>query len=167
MLKKSAAAAMCFCASATAYADLTEAETLQRWNGVMVIVETLHDDAKHINLTTEALDGDVRGKLKAAGVKIFSKEERLADERQPYLYINCNIIFVESIGFTSFSIDVEAHQRVTLVNGAKAQGLTWAKSYTGVQGRDTAAPKIRNVVGAYVDQFIAAMAAGDAEAGSA
>jgi hypothetical protein len=64
-------------------------------------------------------------------------------------------MYLDAAGAASFSLDIEAHQRVTLANGEKAQALTWAKSYLGVQSSDRAAAHIRHVLGGYVDQFIA------------
>ena len=80
----------------------------------------------------------------------------MTNARRPYLYVNCNVVYLESIKLASFSIDVEVHQRVRLVNGETAQGLTWAKSYLGIQGQETAALKIREVVGGFIDEFISA-----------
>ena len=149
-------AAVCAFPAADPGEDLTEKETLRALDGVMLIVEKLHENAKRIQLSGETLEKDVTEKLKAAGIKRLSSDERLADERRPYLYINCHIMYVESIKLTSFSIDVEVHQRVSLANGKKAQGLTWAKSYLGIQSQANAARKIRDVVAEYVDEFIAA-----------
>lgn len=140
--------------SGLAGADVTESESLQGLDEIMIVVEALHEDAGHIGLTREALLEEVTVKLDRADIEILTIQERMADERRPYLYVNCNIVYVESISLTSFSIDVEVHQRVTLANGEKAQALTWAKSYLGIQGQTTAAVKIREVIGLFVDQFV-------------
>ncbi len=136
--------------------DLTEEETLRGLGGVMPIVEELHEDAKNIGLSRETLEHDVAEKLGKAGITILSAEERMANVRRPYLYVNCNVVYVESIKLASFSIDVELHQRVRLADGDMAQGLTWAKTYLGIQGQAKAASKIREVVGGFIDEFIAA-----------
>lgn len=145
----------------TLHADLTEEESLRGLDRVQVVVEALHADADAIDLTTEDIKSDAVAKLDAAGIALLSLDERLEDPRRPYVYINCNVIYLESLKLTSFSIDVEVHQRVTLENGQKAQGLTWAKSYLGVQSRETASTIIREVIQAFVAQFVRAATAAD------
>lgn len=143
-----------FLLTGMANADLSEAETLGGLDGVMVIVERLHPDAEKIGLDRETLDADVRSRLQDAGIEILSPQERMESEERPYLYINCNVMYIENIGLVSFSLDIEVHQRVTLANGEKAQALTWAKSYLGVQSRGRAAAQIRHVLAGYIQQFI-------------
>ncbi len=138
-----------------AAADVDEAGSLRGLAGVMVIVERLHGDAANIGLDRETIDAEVRGRLQKAGIRLLSPDERLADERRPYLYVNCNVMYNEAAGAVAFSLDIEVHQRVTLADGANAQALTWAKSYLGVQSRDRAAAHIRHVIGGYTDEFIA------------
>jgi hypothetical protein len=139
-----------------ASADVSEDESLKGIAGVMVIVERLHADAATFGLERETLDAVVRGGLQKAGIKILSADERMADERRPYLYVNCNVMDVKNPALVTFSIDIEVHQRVTLASGEKAQGLTWAKSYLGIQSADRASEQIRHVLAGYVEQFIAA-----------
>ena len=156
VLKAAVIVALCACPVAAPGEDLTEEETLRELDDIMPIVEALHEDAKNIGLSRETLEKDVAERLKGAGIGTLSNEERLAHVRRPYLYVNCNVIYVESLKLASFSIDVEVHQRVSLANGEMAQGLTWAKSYLGIQDEANAAGKIREVVGGFVDEFVAA-----------
>jgi hypothetical protein len=120
----------------------------------MVIIERLHEDAAQIGIDRETLDAVVRDRLQRADIPILSAAEREADDRRPYLYVNCNVMYLREIAAVSFSLDIEAHQRVTLADGEKAQALTWAKSYLGVQSGDRAAAHIRHVLGGYIDQFV-------------
>ena len=138
-----------------ARADLTKPESLRNLDGVTVIVESFHPDAEQVNLSRAVVELDVRKKLRDAGISMLSDDDREANPRRPVLYINCNLMYVSQIGLATFSIDVEVYQRVTLEGGEKAQGLTWAKSYLGVQGKETAAQKVRDIVGEHIDLFIA------------
>src|SRR5262245_4405901 len=95
-------------------ADLTEDESLRDIGGIMVIVERLHEDATAIGLDRETLDAVVRDGLQKAGIRIYSADERLADERRPYLYVNCNVMRAPGANHVAFSLDIEVHQRVTL-----------------------------------------------------
>jgi len=137
-----------------ASADLSEEESLKGISGVMVIIERLHTDAAAIGLERETLDAVVRDGLQKANVKILSPDERAADERRPYLYVNCNVMDMKNPALIAFSIDIEVHQRVTLTGGEKTQAQTWAKSYLGIQSADQAAEQIRHVLSGYVDQFL-------------
>ncbi len=145
-----AALAVVFAAAA---ADLTEDESLRGISGIMVIVERLHEDAAAIGLDRETLDAVVRDGVQKAGIRILSGEERMADDRRPYLYVNCNVMSAADTGVVAFSLDIEVHQYVTLAGGEKAQSLTWAKSYLGIQSTDRAAQQIRHVLTGYVTQF--------------
>jgi hypothetical protein len=137
----------------SAGADLSEDESLRGITGVMVIVERLHEDAATIGLDRETMDAVVRDGLQKAGIPILSGDERMADDRRPYLYVNCNVMHVDAADMAAFSFDIEVHQRVTLASGDKAQSLTWAKSYLGVQKSERAAQQIRHVLAGYVTQF--------------
>lgn len=142
-------------------AELSEAETLRGLDAVQLIVESLHEDAQRIGLTTASLREQIAQQLDEAGIRRLTGAERAEHARRPYLYINCNFLYVESIELASFSIDVEAHQRATLVTGDEAQVLTWAQSYQGIQSGQRAAEKIREVIASYVDEFIRAVHADD------
>jgi len=137
------------------WADVDEPGSLAGLKGVMVIVERLHEDAARIGLDRETLDAIVRDRLQKADIPILSADERLADERRPYLYVNCNVMGLQGAGAVAFSLDIEAHQRVQLADGEHAQGLTWAKSYLGVQSAERATQHIRHVLTGYLDEFIA------------
>lgn len=141
--------------SPVANSDVDEPGSLRGLGGVMVIVERLHADAEPIGLERETLDAEVRVRLQSAGIPILSADERAANERRPYLYVNCNVMSLGDAGAIVFSLDIEAHQRVRLADGEYAQALTWAKSYLGVQSRDRAAMHIRDVLGGYIDEFVA------------
>lgn len=142
-------------AALPAAAEVSERESLAGLQGVLLVVEDLHADARQIELTRHAIVEDVEARLRDAGIEVMTLQERLGDPRKPYLYINCNVIYVPDIELVSFSIDVESHQLVTLKNGDEAIGLTWAKSYLGVQGKRRAAQKIKDETARLVDLFIA------------
>lgn len=148
--------------AAAAAADLTEDESLRGIGGIMVIVERLHEDAAATGLDRETLDAVVRDGLQKAGIRIYSADERMADDRRPYLYVNCNVMRGPGANQVAFSLDIEVHQRVTLAGGEQAQGLTWAKSYLGIQSADRAAQQIRHVLSGYVSQFTEAHKAANA-----
>lgn len=131
-----------------------ERDSLAGIDGVMIVVEQLPADAERIDLARDDLEREVAYRFKRAGIRVLTAAERGADPRNPYLYVNCNILYVPDIQLTSFSIDVEMHQTATLKNGKDSPVLTWARSYLGVQHRDRAAAAIRGRLGELVEQFI-------------
>lgn len=131
-----------------------ERASLKDLDGVMVLVERLHPDANHIELTREDLEREILYRFKRAGIPALTPAERQANDRQPYLYVNCNILYVPDIQLTSFSIDVELHQNATLKDGREMPVLTWGRSYLGVQHRDRAAAAIRSRLGEFIEHFI-------------
>jgi len=132
---------------------ITEDESLSGLTQIQLVVEKLPASAEAFSLSKGIIELEVTQQLQKAGIKVLSLEERKEHPRRPYVYVNCNLIYVEDIGLVSFSIDVEVHQRVTLVTGEKAQGLTWAKSYLGLAGTSKASQRIRSVVKDYVHIF--------------
>ncbi len=131
-----------------------ERESLRGIQGVRVIVESLPEDADEIDLDRTDLEREIAYRFKRAGIDVLSQDELEADERQPYLYVNCNVLYVPDIKLTSFSIDVELHQTATLKSGQESAVLTWARSFLGIQHRDRAAPTIRTRMGELIEQFI-------------
>jgi hypothetical protein len=131
-----------------------ERDSLRGLRGVMVLVEKLHADATSIELTREDLQREIGYRFKRAGIRILTAEERVEDERRPYLYVNCNVLYIPDLQLTSFSIDVELHQDAELKDGQKLPVLTWARSYLGIQHRDRAAAAIRSRLGEFLEQFI-------------
>lgn len=132
-----------------------ERDSLRGLDGVLILVERLHADAEHIELTHADLEREIAYRFKRAGIRVLTSAEREENERQPYLYVNCNVLYVPDIQLTSFSIDVELHQTATLKDGQEMPVLTWARSYLGVQHRDRAAAAIRSRLGEFTEQFIA------------
>ncbi len=134
--------------------DISESETLQGLDAIQLVVEELPREARPLNVSKGILELDVTKQLQDGGITLLSMDERSAHSRRPYLYVNCNLLYIESLNLTSFSVDVEVHQRVTLETGEKAQGLTWAKSYLGMTSGDIASKRIRETVHDFVGEFI-------------
>lgn len=143
-----------------------ERDSLRGLDGVMVLVERLHPDADNIELTKADLEREIVYRFKRAGIRALTSEERDADAREPYLYVNCNVLYVPDIQLTSFSIDIELHQNAVLKDGQEMPVLTWARSYLGIQHRDRAAAAIRSRLGEFVEQFISDYKAVNKTAGS-
>jgi hypothetical protein len=134
--------------------EISEPETLRGLTEIQLVVEELPREAVALNVSKGILELDATKQLREGGITLLSMDERLAHPRRPYLYVNCNLLYIESLNLTSFSIDVEVHQRATLETGEKAQGLTWAKSYLGMTSGDIASERIRETVHDFVEEFI-------------
>jgi hypothetical protein len=145
--------ALLFMVPVAAQEDVTEEESLRGLKQIQLVVENLPADSEAFNLSKGIIELEVTQQLQAANIEVLSLEDRKKHPRRPYIYINCNLIYVEELGLVSYSIDVEVHQRVTLETGKKAQALTWAKSYLGLTGTNKASQRIRSIVKDYVRIF--------------
>jgi len=134
--------------------DISESETLRGLTAIQLVVEELPPEARPLNVSKGILELDVMKELQEGGITLLSMDERTTHPRRPYLYVNCNLLYIETLNLTSFSVDVEVHQRVTLETGEKAQGLTWAKSYLGMTSGDIASERIRETVHDFVTEFV-------------
>ncbi|PCJ58556.1 MAG: hypothetical protein COA73_09810 [Candidatus Hydrogenedentota bacterium] len=137
--------------------DVSETESLKGLDEIQLVVEELPREAQPLKLTKGLLELDATRQLRDNKITLLSVSERLEHPQRPYLYINCNLLYIEKLNLTSFSIDVEVHQRVTLETGEKAQGLTWAKSYLGMTSGDIVAERVREIVRDFLGEYIEAV----------
>jgi hypothetical protein len=139
-------------------------DSLKGLEGVEVLVEELKADLENYNLTALDIQTDVEAKLRAAGIKIFSKQENEKKQplHKPYLYVKVNSykpVWRKEV--IAFHIEIALKQLVTIPpeHGKYYEksfyAPTWYKSRLGVIfPRDI--PKIRDAVSELTDKFIAA-----------
>jgi hypothetical protein len=93
-------------------------ETLRGITGVMVVVENVSPDIERAGLTPRQLQTDAELRLRKAGIRVLTREERLDTPGGPYLYIRVTGFRVHSmtgalLGYAAFS-HVSLHQNVWL-----------------------------------------------------
>ena len=83
------------------------ANTLQGLQAIRVLVEELRPGARGTGLTPEQIQTDVELQLRKVGIRI----DKSVSE---YLYVNANIVELESIDAYVYSLNLEVNQPVTL-----------------------------------------------------
>ncbi len=135
--------------------DPPEINTLRGLEGVHVLVEKMQPDAERDGLISEGIQMDVELKLRKAGIRVLTFEERVSAPGSPYLYINVNAALNKTIQLYSFTINVQLKQDVYLArNPAIAtKATTWSIEGTGGVGQQRLRD-IREQIADYVDTFI-------------
>lgn len=128
-------------------------QTLRGVEGVYVLIEDFKPEVERAGLAKEQLQTDVEVRLRQAGIRVYTHEELLRAQGQPYLYVNAGVI-LHSDGLVSYGITVEFRQRASLdINAVSAPVTTWSTGgfgTAGILGLHT----LRDTVCNFVDQFI-------------
>jgi hypothetical protein len=136
--------------------DLTEytKDTLRGLIGVVVVIETIKPDAEADGLSISELQTDVELKLVQGGIRVLPHSEWCQTPGRPWLYVSVNTI--KHLGSYFFSVDVQLKQDVNLPHQPSivTSSATWELGSIGFAKTDLLRAKIRESVGAYVDNFI-------------
>ena len=149
------ALAVGFVASVVAADTELERRTLAGLTGVEVVVEPMDPAAEKDGLTTSTLRTDVELKLRQAGIRVLTSDERLAAPGMPYLYLRVGTIKDEE-GLYAYDIDLELKQEVRLTRNPalSLMATTWrVAGWVGTIGSRNLS-KVRERVRDTVDQFI-------------
>ncbi len=135
-------------------------ESLRGFTGVGVSVESFSSDVKDkLPFNENQIRVDVELKLRTAGIKVLSDEERFNTPGMPFLYIRVHIIEISELvpdlpPVFSYDITVQLRQQVYLARNSELLfGTTWEKSLTGtvnIKNVSLTRDRIRN----FLDQFI-------------
>ena len=135
-------------------------ESLRGLTGVGVSVESFSSDVKDkLPFDENQIRVDVELKLRTAGIKVLSREERFNTPGMPFLYIRVHIIETSELvpdlpPVFSYNITVQLRQQVYLARNFELLfGSTWEKSVTDAV--DIKSVSItRDMVKNFLDQFI-------------
>lgn len=131
-------------------------ESLRGLEGVYVVVEELKPEVEQDGLRRSDLLTDVREKLRAAGIRVLTKEEWPKTFGAPYLYVNVQTVSVRGPSGAIYSIVIEValEQTVTLARDPSfaTSATTWQTQMLGIIGREKL-PDLRKVVGQLVEKF--------------
>ena len=132
--------------------------TLKGLKGVGVLVEKLASEVEQGGLSRDQLQMEVESKLRAAGIKVLTKEEAVDTAGEPFLYvnINVNIAKTESDVFP-YSIDLLFIQKVSLLRDPKltSYAITWSTGGVGSMAKPIMG-QLRESAWGMVDVFIKA-----------
>jgi hypothetical protein len=128
--------------------------TLRGIEGVEVAIEDLTSEVERAGLTKQQLQTDVELRLRHAGIRVLTSEERLGTPGLPWLYINVTVKLRPESELAAFNINVELNQDASLkTDGSLATVSTWHYGATGSIGK-LRLSDIRDFVRDCVDKFI-------------
>lgn len=132
--------------------------TLRGLSGVGVLVEKLPTEVEQEGLTKNQLQIEIESKLRAAGIRVLTKEESLRTLGEPYLYININVNTAKTESdIYPYTIDVMLIQKVSLLRNPEqtTYAVTWSTGGIGSIGKQTLS-QLHGSIGEVVDVFIKA-----------
>jgi hypothetical protein len=132
--------------------------TFRGLKGVGVLVEKLPPEIEQEGLKREQLQMEVESKLRAAGIKVLTKEEAFNTPGEPFLYVNLNVNIAKTESdIYPYSIDLLLVQKVSLLRDPKltSHAITWSTGGVGSIGKPILS-QLRENVEAMVDVFIKA-----------
>jgi hypothetical protein len=133
--------------------DELEQRALRGLNGVYVLVEVLNPEAERLGLTQDQIKTDVELRLRKAGVRVLTNEDRYKTPGMPYLYVNVNTSFKSGTGLCAHSVGVELKEMVMLARRFETVGSIWRTGSVGTVGIANI-KELRGSVGDLVDEFI-------------
>lgn len=154
---------LCAAAWASAEDSPPSRRTLTGLQGLHVIIEDFQHNIlkydrylKNAGLSTALLRNDVEAKLRAAGIRILSRDEWLKTPGRPVFYVNVNTHENEKFWF-AYDIKAELRQVVSLDANPDTKMLadTWSINMTGRVNIGTF-EDIRKIVNVVLDKFILA-----------
>jgi hypothetical protein len=108
--------------------------TLRGLKGVGVLVENLPPEVEKEGLIKNQIQIEVESKLRAAGIKVLTREECLKTPGQPYLYININVNTAKTESdLYPYAIDALLIQKVSLLRNPEltTYAVTWSMGGIG------------------------------------
>jgi hypothetical protein len=119
---------------------------------VVVVVENMKPRAGS-GLTEDQLKVYVELRLRKAGVRVLTEEERGETPGNPYLYVNVSTYIEADDPIVAYSILVQLKEWVTLARGFETTGVIWQRGLVGTVGK-AKLRLIRGGLGDQVDIFI-------------
>jgi hypothetical protein len=138
--------------------DSFDRETLRGLGGIQVVIEHLKPNAERAGLTRKQVQTDVELRLRKAGIRVLTEQERLATPGMPYLYININSSQGQAplADVVAFSVSIALQQNALLVRNTAITAMgasTWSRQFLVGVHRESVR-QIRDYVGDLVDAFI-------------
>jgi hypothetical protein len=136
----------------------SERRSLRGLQGIRVVIEGMGSTAERHGLTTTQVRTDVELRLRQAGIRVLTFDERDFFSGDPFLYVNIHMIFGDgpAAGLVVCNIDVELRQAVRLQRDQDIGLLgvtTWQIGSTGFMS-EARLHKLRGNLGDLIDRFI-------------
>jgi hypothetical protein len=137
----------------TAADSQVERASLTGLTAMSVVVEDLGPLAAKAGLSTDAMQKDVEGRLRQAGLTITS-------DADAYVYVHVTVADPGGTLPIPYVVDVSLMQEVTLPRGVKTrtplQCPTWSVNRLGLTTTDRLRPLLTERVNEFVDLFVTA-----------
>ena len=135
--------------------DKRSRATLKGLEGVLVVVEGFSADNGRAGFSEEPFKTAAELKLRLAGIKVSTKEERAASPGKPYLYVHVNTLATEPNRGEPFSINLQMHQTVHLVRNVEfATATTWSKGITGNGDADFVLETFKGLMNRFLNAWL-------------
>jgi hypothetical protein len=121
--------------------------------GVGIDIVKTSPEAKSLGLTENQIKTDVELRIRKAGIRVLTDEERQETPGFPFLQVAVTTMVSQDRGLMVFSIAVDLVEWVMLARGGETWGYIWHTSSTGKGGVDHIR-NLRGSVGDKVDDFI-------------
>ena len=133
-------------------------DNLKRLRGVEVVVEMSENSGTLLQkegVGESQLQTPVEDKLRQAGIRVLTQEERDRTPGRPYLFLNINSTKIQgNPPFASVAITLELEEQVLLQRGnTSASAATWSTGTVGTVPADDVR-SIYDRIGDLVDEFI-------------
>jgi hypothetical protein len=130
--------------------------SLKGLRAAAVAVEEFPPEFQAEGLTRESVEADVAKRLKAAGIRVYTREEAGRAPGNPFLLIFVTA-YKPEMDFFVCNIEVNLYQKVLLERNRSiaAFSTTWSIAWTGLAGSDHVAG-LGGKVSDLADRFIAA-----------
>ena len=138
--------------------------TLAGLTGVGVVVEDMDPAAEKDGLTESTLQIEVELKLRQAGIRVLTSDERRAAPGNPYLYLRVGTFknAQSDMGLYAFVVNLQLMQEVRLTRNPAITSLaiTWdAEGWVGIVGSrklSQVRERVRDVVDEFLNAYLAA-----------
>ena len=133
--------------------------SLSGLQAVQVVVEAFSASSQPLlearGLTVNAIRTDAELRLRKAGIRVITREERLKTPGAPYLYLNAIITTGSSLWGNSIAVSLVQDVSLGRDSSIQFQTETWSvKSGGGIISPERIAQTVRNGFNDMVDQFI-------------
>jgi hypothetical protein len=135
-------------------ARTNDIKSLQGLTGLAVVMGKFSEDVKKINITSKDIQEIAEMKLKMAGIKVLSREERLSTPGAPYLYLRISIKVTDD-GFVYGSTKIQVEEEACLSRKQMCGTfITWDKGSLFSVGIDRANQIVKDSINEDMDIFL-------------
>jgi hypothetical protein len=132
-------------------------KVLRGLKGVLVIVTPLSIGAKSLGLIQSQIQTDVEKRLRQAGIGVLTEKAMLGMPEMPCLYVRVTANHESKRGsFSTYMIEVELWEEVTLARGSVDKAIVWNKAISGWGDIISIQGAISDKIDQFINDYLAA-----------